>query len=118
MEPLVKAIIRHENGQQPYEDASYKRRPQVAGGISRQPSLSRPARTVQGGAGAAGWAQAITVDSVVEIARGAAVLDLGGIVPGGNRAGNRRLCSVHNLCADRDIGGMGGTVIAKIKYMR
>ncbi len=78
-EPLVRAIIHHENGQQPYGDAVINDSLKLAG-IEPPAKPIAASRTVQGGTGAAVGGAAITVDSVVEIARGAAVLDLGGIV--------------------------------------
>lgn len=79
LEPLVKAIIHHENGQQPYDQATINDGLKLAG-IEPPAKPIAASRTVQGGAGAAVGGAAITVDSVVEIARGAAVLDLGSVM--------------------------------------
>lgn len=79
IEPLVKAIIHHENGQQPYDDAVINDGLKLAG-IEPPAKPITESRTVKGGAGAAIGGAAITVDSVVELARGAAVLDLGSVL--------------------------------------
>lgn len=79
IEPLVKAIIHHENGQQPYDDATIDAGLKLAG-IEPPAKPIAASRTVQGGAGAAVGGAAITVDSVVEIVRGASVLDLGSVL--------------------------------------
>lgn len=79
VEPLVKAIIRHENGQQPYDQATVNDGLKLAG-IEPPAKPIAASRTVRGGAGAAVGGAAITVDSIVEIARGAAVLDMGSIL--------------------------------------
>lgn len=79
VEPLVKAIIHHENGYQPYDDSVIDDGLKLAG-IEPPTKPITESRTVKGGAGAAVGGAAITVDSVVEIARGAAVLDLGSIM--------------------------------------
>lgn len=79
IEPLVRAIITHENGQQPYDDAVINDGLKLAG-IEPPAKPITESRTVKGGAGAAIGGAAITVDSVVELARGAAVLDLGSVL--------------------------------------
>lgn len=80
LEPVVKAIIRHENGQQPYTDAEITKALVLAGVEPETPSLQKT-RTVKGGqtatAATAGLGMVEAVQQTIDPARDA----LTGIAP-------------------------------------
>lgn len=63
--PLVKAIIRHENGQQPYTDAQIDKALSLAGVEPERPKSLQSSRTVKGAQVAAAGGTVATISGVV-----------------------------------------------------